>query len=89
MLLEAYVEDSGLLPKDTHRIRDRAELSLELRRILIQATRTGKVWACWAHNFRIWLFTAEMSLPLSRECGALVLQVNRYGESGELKDAES
>jgi hypothetical protein len=30
-----------------------------------------------------------MSLALSRERGAPVLQVNRYEESGELKDAGS
>jgi hypothetical protein len=30
-----------------------------------------------------------MSLPLSRERGAPVLQVNRYDEKGELKDAGS
>lgn len=34
------------------------------------------------------LLTAEMSLPLSRERGAPVVQVNSYAESGELTDAD-
>jgi hypothetical protein len=44
-LLEAYVADSGILPKDALQICERAELPKELRSVPIQATRTGKVWA--------------------------------------------
>jgi hypothetical protein len=86
-LLEAYVVKSGLLPKGAYQIRDRAELPKELRRILVQATRTGKVWACCGHNVTNWLFTAEMSLELSRERGAPVLQVNRYGDDGIIEES--
>ena len=42
--------------------------------------------ACWADSYHGWLFTCEMSLPLSRERGAPVLQVDLYDEAGELKD---
>jgi hypothetical protein len=84
-LLEAYVANSGFLPTGAYQIRDRAQLRKELRTILVQATRTGKVWACWAHNVSNWLFTAEMSLALSRERGAPVLQVNRYGDDGAIE----
>ncbi len=75
-LLGAYVWDSGLLPNDAHQIRDRAELSKELRRILGLAIGTGQAWSCWAHNLHTWLFTAEISVALSRERGAPVLQAS-------------
>ncbi len=84
-LLESYVVGSGLLPKDAYQIPDRADMPRELRRIVILATRTGRVYACWAHNARYWLFTAEMSLTLSRERGAPVLQVSRYGDDGTIE----
>jgi len=86
-LLEAYVADSGLLPKGANQIRDRSDLPKELRRILVQATRLGRVWACWAHDVHTWLFTAEMSLSLSRERGTPVLQVSRYRDDGTLETA--
>jgi hypothetical protein len=54
----------------------------ELQRILALATGTGQTWSCWAHKFRTWLFTAEMSLPLSRERGTPVLQVSHWGDDG-------
>ena len=84
-LLWAYVAGSGLLPSDSHQIQDRADAPRELRRVMVLATRTGQAWSCWAHNFRTWLFTAEMSLALSRERGSPVLQVNRWREDGALE----
>ena len=50
---------------------------------------TGHVWACWADNFHTWLFTCEMSLPLSHKRSAPVLEVSIYDEAGELKEAGS
>lgn len=38
------------------------------------------MWSCWAHEVRTWLFTAEMSLPLSRERGTPVLHIKRYSD---------
>jgi hypothetical protein len=84
-LLESYVVGSGLLPKDARQILDRADMPRELRRIVILATRTGRVCACWADNAHTWLFTAEASLNLSRERGAPVLQVSRYGDDGTIE----
>lgn len=84
-LLDAYIADSGLLPRGAHQIRDRAELSQELRRIVVLATHTGQAWACWTRNAQTWLFTAEMSLDLSRERGTPVLQISRYGDDGVLE----
>ena len=52
----------------------------ELRRILTQATEKGWVWSSWAHKFQTRLFTAEMSLSLSRERGTPVMHIKRYSD---------
>ncbi len=57
--------------------------------VLSQAVQERQAWACWANNRETWLFTCEVLLPSSHERGAPVLQVNQYGENGELKDADS
>src|SRR5213082_2053041 len=86
-LLEAYVSRSGLLPNDAFQIRAQRALSPQLQRVVARATPKGHVWACWADSYHTWLFTCEMSLPLSRERGAPVLLVDQYDEAGELKDS--
>src|SRR5438105_11759192 len=79
-LLEAYVSRSGLLPNDAFQIRAQRALSPQLQRVVARATPKGHVWACWADSYHTWLFTCEMSLPLSRERGAPVLLVDRSEE---------
>jgi len=86
-LLEALVSRGNLLPKDCYQIRASRALSSQLQRVVEQAIEKGHVWACWADGCHTWLFTCEMSLPLTRERGAPVLQVDLYDEAGELKDA--
>jgi hypothetical protein len=88
-LLEALVSHCELWPKDSYQLRDPASLPSPLKKIVAQASQQGRVWACWANSYETCLFTAEMSLPLSRERGAPVLLVNRYDEKGELNDAGS
>lgn len=85
-LLEALVTRADLVPTGAHQIRNPASVPKELRRIAEEAIKTGRLWSCWAHTFRTWLFTGEMSLSLSRERGAPVLQVDVYEEDG-LKDS--
>jgi hypothetical protein len=85
-LLEAFVS-RGQLPQESYQVRDPGGLPPKLRRLLAQAIEAGRVWGCWAHGPCHWLFTAEMSLPLSRERGAAVLQVNRYDDYGNLEDS--
>ena len=85
-LLEAYTTRGHVVPKDSYQIRDPEALPHSLRRIVLQAGGEGRVWACWAHGVHVWLFTAEMSLPLSRERGTPVLRVSRYNEEGELTE---
>src|SRR4029077_3397845 len=86
-LLEAFVARGNRLPKDCYQIRDSRSLSPHLQRVLTREAQKGHIWACWADNHHTWLFTCEMSLPLSRERGAPVLQVSIYDEAGELKEA--
>lgn len=86
-LLEAFVSNANVLPEYCYQIRDRSALSSVLQQLVIQASRKEQAWCCWADDHRIRLFTAEMSLPLSRERGSPVLEVNFYSEQGELQDA--
>jgi hypothetical protein len=85
-LLDALVSRAYLLPKDCYQIRDPSALPAKLQTIVTRAGQEGQVWACWATGQDIWLFTCEMSLPMSRERGSPVLLVSRYGEQGELTD---
>jgi hypothetical protein len=75
------------LPRDSYQIRDPSGLPPQLQQIVASAAEQGHVWTCWANDLHTWLFTGEMSLPLSRERGAPVLKVCLYDEAGELKDA--
>ncbi len=86
-LLEAYVRRGKFLPEGAHRVRDPDALPATLQRILIRATGQAEVWTCWTYGMRFWLFTGDMSLPLSRERGTPVLHVSLYDEEGELKEA--
>ena len=86
-LLEAFAESANVLPPDCYRIRDRRALSPVLQRLVHLATHSKHAWGCWTDDKGIWLFTAEMSLPLSRKHGSPVLLVTQYREDGELKDA--
>lgn len=88
-LLDDFIARSKLLPKNCYQIRDARQLPPHLQRVVAQETDEGRIWACWADPFSTWLFTCEMSLPLSRERGTPVLQVNLYDEAGELKEAAS
>ena len=88
-LLESYVSRGNFLPTDAFQIRAPRALSPQLQRVVTQAAYKGHVWACWADSYHTWLFTCEMSLPLSRERGAPVLLVEQYDEAGELKESGS
>jgi hypothetical protein len=89
VLLEALVSRADLLPKGSYRIRDSKALASQLQKIIARDGSEGRIWACWADAHYTWLFTCEMSLHQSRERGTPVLQVNRYGEDGELQDTGS
>jgi hypothetical protein len=86
-LLETMVTRAGLVPEGAYQLRDRSKLPSALEHVLIQTATGTRVWTCFTDGFRIWLFTGEMSLELSRERGAPVLTVNVYSESGDLQEA--
>jgi hypothetical protein len=88
-LLEAYISRSNMLPKGSYQIRDPGSVPQGLQRVLGQATEQGRVWSCWANGAETWLFTCEMSLPLSRERGNPVLHVRLHTKDGVLKDADT
>jgi hypothetical protein len=88
-LLEAFILRSNVLPNEFYQIRDPGSVPQVLQPILSQATDKGKVWSCWATGSDTWLFTCEMSLPLSRERGAPVLHVSLHDGEGALRDSDT
>src|SRR5215475_8842152 len=86
-LLEALVTRGGLIPKDAYQIRAARALSPQLQRVADQTVQGNRVWACWADSQHAWFFTCELSVQLSRERGAPVLEVDHFDEGGELKDS--
>jgi hypothetical protein len=85
-LLESYISQSDVVPRGSYQIHEPRSIPREARKILTQAVKEGQTWSCWAHGLHTWLFTCNMSLPLSRERGSPVLQVSLYGEDGGLQD---
>lgn len=86
-LLEAYISRAGILPEGAYQIRDRRGLPCRVQTIVSRAITQGHVWSGWARGDQIWLFTCEMSLPLSRERGAPVLIVHVHNEAGDVTDS--
>jgi len=88
-LLESYISQSSVVPKGSYQIRRPGSVPREVRKVLTQALREGQTCSCWAHGLQTWLFTCNMSRPLSRERGAPVLDVSLYGDDGRLRDRGS
>src|SRR5215472_6888130 len=86
-LLDAYVSRSGIVPESAYQVRDRNELPGRVQMIVSRAIAQGQVWSGWARGPQVWLFTCEMSLPLSRERGTPVLIVHVYNEEGDVIDS--
>lgn len=86
-LLEAFISHAHILPADAYQVRDRRELPNSVQPIISRTIVQGQVWSAWARGAEIWLFTCDMSLPLSRERGTPVLVVRVYGEDADLRDS--
>jgi hypothetical protein len=86
-LLEAVISKVKLVPENAYLIRDPKSLPMLLRELAELARRKDAVWSAWSDDHLIWLFTAEMSLALSRERGSPVLHITAYTEDGQLKEA--
>jgi hypothetical protein len=85
-LLESYISQSDVVPKGSYQLHDPGSVPRDVRQVLTQAVKEGQTWSCWAHGAHIWLFTCNVSGPLSREYGTPVLRVSVYGDHGELRD---
>ena len=88
-MLESYISQSDVVPRGSYQIRQPGSVPPEMRKVLTQAVREGQTWSCWAHGLHTWLFTCNLSDPLSRKRGAPVLQVSIYGNDGGLRDRGS
>ena len=88
-LLESYVSQSDVVPKGSYQIHQPGSVPRDVRQVLARAIKEGLTWSCWAHGLHTWLFTCNMSRPLTRQRGAPVLQVSLYGEDGSLRDRGS
>jgi hypothetical protein len=86
-LLEAYISRAGILPEGAYQVRDQQEFPNRVQAIVSRAKAEGHVWSGWARGAHVWLFTCEMSFPLSRERGTPVLIVRLYNEDGEVMDS--
>jgi hypothetical protein len=86
-LLEALISSANLLPAGCYRVHTRSALGPRLYQLSLKAAKEDKVWSGWSDDRHLWLVTGEMSLELSRERGAPVLQVNVYGEDTGLQDS--
>jgi hypothetical protein len=85
-LLESYISQSDAVPRGSYQIRELSSVPREVRKVVSQAIKEGQTWSCRAHGLHTWLFTCDMSRPLSRERGAPVLHVSLYGDDGGLRD---
>jgi hypothetical protein len=84
-LLEGFILRAGLLPRNAQRVRIAGAVPNGLRSLVMQAVKRRRTWSCWIEGTRAWLFTAGVSLPLSRECGAPVFCIKVYGGDGILQ----
>jgi len=86
-LLESYIAGADILPKNACQIRTAVAVPTPLDGLVTQAIKLGKSWSCWTRGTQTWLFTADMSLALSRKRGAPVLQVKLFGDDGLLRES--
>ena len=85
-LLESFVSQSEVVPRGSYQIHKPSSVPREVRKVLTHAVKRGQTWSCWAHGLHTWLFTCNMSRPLSGEGRAPVLVVSLYGDDGALRD---
>jgi hypothetical protein len=83
-LLQSLIKCLNVVPIEADAVHDYSELpSPWLKDVVLAAPGAGRNWRGWMDNqLRVWLFVAELAIPLSRKLGAPVLQVNFYRESG-------
>ena len=83
-LLQSLIKSMSVVPVDADAIHDESEMPSDwLRNVIIEARGAERSWRGWMDTrLQVWLFVAELALPLSRQMRAPVLHVNFYRESG-------
>ena len=83
LLLRELVHALALVPDGAHEICDSATLPPALQRLAECASHLDARWACWRdEDGHLWFFVGEMPMPLSRQFGMPVLQLDQYEEEG-------
>jgi hypothetical protein len=86
-LLHLFVTGTNRVPCGAYEVRTRSALPhSDLKSVVFVAQQKHRAWCAWTDDKNTWLFTAEMSLALSRERGVPVLEVCAFSECGELKE---
>ena len=81
-LMESLVKSLNVVPEDALPLYWN-ELPAAMQELAREARKAGRSSCCWMlPGLHVWLFIGEMSLPLSRERGAPVLQLWYYRETG-------
>jgi hypothetical protein len=86
-LLELFVTGTNRVPEKAYPVCARSALSNALKDRVQQAQHKHRAWSAWTNDHLTWLFTAEMSLALSRERGTPVLDILAYSDDGQLQEA--
>ena len=87
-LLVSFASSCKVVGAGAYLLRDPGAAPLALQVRIAEAQQRGHAWCCWTDGAHIWLFTGEMSLALSRECGSPVLEVRIYREDGSPEDSD-
>ena len=86
-LLDLFVNGTDRVPPEAYPVHTRSWLSNpDLKSVVYMAQQKHRTWCAWTDDKCTWLFTAEMSLELSRERGVPVLEISAYSEHGELQE---
>ena len=88
-LLDSLVKSRHFLVEGAEPILDPCALPGRLPHTAALAEESQQAWSAWGNVDRAWLYTAELSLPKSRERGLSVLDVRRYEEDGTLESCNS
>jgi len=85
-LLGSFIIGTNRVPGNAYQVYTRSGLSHVMKSLVQQAQKKQKAWCAWTDDRLTWLFTAEMSLALSRERGMPVLEIHAYSCHGELQE---
>ena len=89
VLLDSLLASSHFIVEGAERILDVSALPGRLPQAAARAERDRLAWSAWDDRHRAWLYTAELSLPKSRERGRPVLDLRRYEEDGSLESCST